>query len=160
MNTSKFLGLIVIAFFIFSSLSAQEITMFSGFWKAEYYEDDNQISKKQLEDKFQKYDEIYNHWKKGKTFSTLSWASLGVSYGFLIWELAEFGNTRDIDDYKPSIGRTIGFFGSAAVSGVFMYLSLKFKKKAILDYNKTFDGNSSSLIIRPSDRGIGLMVEF
>ncbi len=46
---------------------AQEITMFSGFWAPEYYQDDKKINKKELEALFIKNDEVQLQWKKAKT---------------------------------------------------------------------------------------------
>lgn len=63
-------------------IKAQEITMFSGFLKDQYYQDDKKINKKELTALLEKDIIAFNHWKKSKTFNTLSLIALASEAGF------------------------------------------------------------------------------
>ncbi len=55
-----------------AQMRAQEITMFSGFFDYQYYQDNNRISKKKVNKLFESHPEPRTHWERSKTFNTLS----------------------------------------------------------------------------------------
>ena len=137
----------------FVSLKSQEITMFPGFWDYKYYQDDKQISKKELVMLLEQDEIAYSHWKKSKTFSALSIASLGAEIGFFVWQLNNRSNN------KSQTGPFIGVLGSFASVITFALISSGQKKKSILKYNEGLDQKSAFRIV-PSKQGIGIALQF
>ena len=141
---------LVIALFAFVALNeikAQEITQFPGFFGAKYYEDDNRISKKQVESLMLKNVEAHQLWQKSKKHNAFGWIALGVEIGFLGWFLEN-------NDIVP----LVGVLGSAAVSIGFSFSSANLKKKAILKYNNIAD--VGTLKFGPTYNGLGLVYQF
>ncbi|APA63584.1 hypothetical protein [Maribacter sp. 1_2014MBL_MicDiv] len=55
---------LIVLFAMAINVSAQEITTFTGIWGMEYYQDDKEITKKEVKELFSSNDEIYSDWKK------------------------------------------------------------------------------------------------
>lgn len=154
MNALKNYCFVAIAFFMFSSLAAQEITMFPGFWRNQYYQDDKEISKKELDSLFLQHTAVNAHWQKARKLNTLGWVAIGAEYAFLTWALI------DLKDREYNVVPTIGVIGSGVAALIFLLKSDKARKEAILTYNAKFDNKKSSFVIKPSDHGLGIVVEF
>lgn len=133
-------------------IKAQEITMFSGFLKDQYYQDDKKISRKELGVLLEKDIVAFNHWKKSRTFNTLSLIALTSEVGFVAWEIAD-------NNPKNNTTTQIGAYGSFAAVITFAILSHSQKKKAILKYNEGLD-DSNALSIKPSKNGLGIAMQF
>jgi hypothetical protein len=147
---------LILAFFIcFISYtaSAQEITMFAGFWDYQYYQDDERISKKDLVSLLEKDEVANSHWKKSKTLSALSWGALGAEIGFFVWQLNNASNDKD------TTGPLVGVLGSFAAGITFAFISHNQKKKSILKYNEGLT-KKSAFKVAPSKQGIGLVFQF
>ncbi|MDY7396692.1 hypothetical protein UMM65_15695 [Aureibaculum sp. 2210JD6-5] len=145
---------IAIFFFLFNfSARAQEITMFTGFWDNQFYQDNERISKKDLKLLLEKDDVAIKHWNNAKTYKTLSWVALAAEAGFGVWSISDSYNQRQ------NIVPTIGVLGSFAGVITFSLISHHQKKKAILKYNEGLD-NKISFKIMPSKQGIGIVMEF
>ncbi len=154
MNAKQWIALLVLTAVSGIHVRAQEITMFPGFWNYQYYEDDTRITTKDLVTLFEKNDESLAHWKKSKTFNTLSGVALGSEIGFLVWELSEY------DPYgENDVATSVGFYSSFAIGLTFLILSNNQKKKAILSYNKSLQ-KPSAFKIGPSRSGLGVVVSF
>ncbi|MDA8611894.1 hypothetical protein N9L07_01990 [Flavobacteriaceae bacterium] len=63
----------------FGMLSAQELTMFSGFFDFQYYQDEMRIEKKEVHILIQQNEEANFYWKKSKVFSAIAYSSIGIS---------------------------------------------------------------------------------
>lgn len=153
MNYKQLVIVFIIAYISSFSVKAQEVTMFPGFWGYKYYQDDEQINKKQLESLLIKNDDIYLSWKKSKQFETLAIVAIGAETGFLVWEL------NNISNNKSPTGPLIGVLASGVVGIIFIYKSINLKKKAILKYNKNLE-KATTFKIRPSNKGIGIVLQF
>lgn len=143
--------------------SAQEITVFPGFWSSEYYQDDKKIDKKELEALFKKNDEVQAYWKKSKGQAVASGVVVVAELGFIIWMYAEI-----LDESRPrqergkrALGPLIGGLGSSVIAGVLLHASNKSKKRAILTYNKQFDKKTTFRLIPVGNQnGLGLALKF
>ena len=133
--------------------SIQEITMFTGFFDNQYYQDDKKIKKKELTALLEKDIVALNHWEKAKTFNTLAQIALASEIGFFVWEIVDTNNTKNDTATK------IGISGSFAAVIVFSILSHSQKKNAILKYNQGLD-NSNAFSIKPSKNGLGVVMQF
>jgi len=141
--------------FLFCSQStfAQEITMFPGFWGTQYYQDEDKISKGEVEALMSQDPEAHHLWQKSKTHETIAWVSLGVQIGFLVWQLNRGKNG------KSQTGPLIGVLGVGAIGIGFSFSSQSLRKKAILKYNQNQDVGSI-LNFGPTYNGLGLVLQF
>ncbi|MFS4449120.1 hypothetical protein [Maribacter sp. 2307UL18-2] len=142
---------------------AQEITMFSGFWAPEYYQDDKKINKKELEALFIKNDEVQLQWKKAKTQETVAGIATLAELGLLVWAYSEI-----LDDRRPkneraerALGPLVGSLGSLVIGVIYLTKANRSKKNAILTYNRQFD-KQTSFYITPvgNQNGLGLALKF
>lgn len=137
--------------------SAQEITVFPGFWSIEYYQDDRQITKNELKELLNKNEEVKAYWKKSKTNSGLAYAAIAGEFAFAIWTFSEL----DKDDTSNATAPAIGTLGFAVLAGIFINSANKNGKKAILTYNKQFDDKTSYSIVPMGNRdGLGLAIKW
>ncbi|MEP0301766.1 MAG: hypothetical protein ABJD98_01475, partial [Maribacter dokdonensis] len=77
---------LIVLFAMAINVSAQEITTFTGIWGMEYYQDDKEITKKEVKKLFSNNDEIYSDWKKADTKKSIATIALvgeivGVTWG-------------------------------------------------------------------------------
>lgn len=153
MKIQKFpLILIVLSIFSFN-VQAQELTMFSGFLDYQYYQDDQRIKKAELVSLMETNTEAFSHWKKSRTFETLSWVALASEVGFFVWEVT------DNDDPSNDTATKIGVFGSLAAVITFSVIAHHQKKNAILKYNKSLEKQTAFKIV-PSKKGLGIALQF
>ena len=150
----KFFYLLItfVAFISINNTYAQEITMFPGFWKVKYYQDDTQISKKQVESLMLNDSEANQLWRKSKKHMTIGYLAVGVEFGFLIWQLNRENNNES---------QTVPFVGVLASAGVAIGFTLSasnLRKDAILKYNKNAD--IGTLNFGPTYNGLGLVLQF
>ncbi len=129
--------------------------MFSGFWGQKYYQDDQEITKKQLETLMKKSEDLEGYWKKSKMQSTLASIALVSEFGFAFWAGAEMAQG------KNSTVPVIGTLGSATIAAIFYVSANNSKRKAILGYNKELE-NRTSLHLMPIGKkdGVGLALKF
>ena len=137
-------------------VNAQEITMFSGFFDYQYYQDDKRIAKKELIPLLETNDEAIAHWKRSKTYSTLSWVALAAETGFFIAEIAD---NQPFENESNNTLNTVGVFGSLAAVLTFSIISHSQKKKAILKYNQGIQ-DKTTFKLGPSKQGIGIALTF
>ena len=156
------LFLVLLAFFSINA-SAQEITVFPGFWSSEYYQDDKKIDKKELEALFAKNEEVQAYWKKSKGQEVAGSIAVVAELGFIIWmysEILDESRPRQ-DRAKRSLGPLIGGVGSAVIAGFLLHASNKSKRRAILAYNKQFDKKTAFRLTPVSNQnGVGLALKF
>lgn len=135
---------------------AQEITMFSGFFDYQYYQDDKRITKKELINLIETNEEAMTHWNRSKTYSTLSLVALASEIGFFAWEVAD---NKPYENESNNTITKIGVFGSFAAVLTFGFISHSQKKKTILKYNQGLD-RKTTFKIKPTNNGIGLAIVF
>jgi hypothetical protein len=150
MNLLRIFILIVFSIVIKSS-SAQEVTMFPGFFVIEYYQDDVRISNKTFKNLMLDNPASNMYYKKSILFYRLSLASASTEFAFLILLV----NSNSLNSATNML---LGVAGTAAFSLIFSQSSNFFKKKAILNYNKSLESNS--LYIGPTTNGVGLVYSF
>ncbi len=129
--------------------------MFSGFWGQKYYQDDQEITKKQLEILLEKSEELEGYWKKSKVQNTLASIALVSEMGFAFWTGAEMAQRND------STVPVIGTLGSATIAAIFFVSANNSKRKAILGYNKELENRTSLHMVPIGNKdGIGLALKF
>lgn len=148
-----------------STVQAQEITVFPGFWSSEYYQDDERITKAELNALMAKNDAINAYWKKAKTQEIIGSISLAAEFGLAFWAFGELYNDNsqfsEKDKAKNALGPMIGALGAATVGVIFLHAAGKSKKKAILTYNKQFDTKTSFRLVPVSNQnGLGWAIRF
>jgi hypothetical protein len=154
MNQLKVFSLLI---FLFSQnfLTGQEISIFPGLFKQEFYVDDRKVSCKEVENLIAKNNEANILWQKSKKYQ---WAAGGLSVaeaGLAIYALNKASNGNQESALTPVYAAV----GVGIVSVIFSYNFLKLRKNSILKYNKSFDNKSHSYI-SPSSSGIGLALNF
>jgi hypothetical protein len=148
-----------------SNVNAQEITVFPGFWGSEYYQDDKEINKKELEALFAKNEEVLAYWKKSKRQELAASIALTAEMGFTVWWILELinddPNLTKRDKVKNALGPALGVVGTGIIGTILIHASSKSKKKTILTYNKQFD-EKTAFRLRPvsNQNGVGLVLQF
>lgn len=140
------------------SLSSQELTVFSGFWGPEYYQDDVEITKQEAKSRLLGYSGSEIFWRKKMTNETLFYVSTVVQTGLVIWTLSELAE----DTTDPNIAAPLALLGSLIVNGIFLNATAKNGKKAILAYNKQFDNKQTTYQLIPlgNSNGFGFALKF
>lgn len=132
--------------------SAQEITVFSGFFGYKYYQDDKQISKNEVKDLMRKDPRANEYWTKSVNHQAIGLGLLGVELGLAIWQ------TQKLQRGEEQIGPFIGVLATGVASIGFTLSANKFKRKAILAYNEHQD--MGSLKLGPTQNGLGLVFQW
>ncbi len=161
MSKTQLLSLLTLAFF-FSNTKAQEISIFSGFWAPEYYQDDERITKKEAKKLLLEYDESAVYWKKKATNDALFGVTYTLSLGSAVWLGAELARENETDDNGDITAPAIATLGGLIISSIFLYGSSKNAKKAVLNYNKQFDKKTTSFHLEPvlDTDGFGFALKF
>lgn len=153
----KPISFFVVLFLLFSTAQAQEITVFPGFWNVEYYEDDHQITKKELKALMTKNEELNAYWKKSARKATIGYVALAGQMASVVWLASELGSDGDNETLAPAAA-TVGF---GIVAGIFLNAANKNGKKAILTYNKQFDDKTTYRLVPVNNQnGLGLALKF
>ena len=159
---SKFKTVFLISFAVMSfiELSAQEITMFQGFFGYQYYEDDLEISKKQVNTLMQQHEVTKIYWDKASNHKRYATIALGTQLltGYLAIRSINnrtFGESTTMTTLLLVTSLTSGF-----VSFGFSLSSASLKKKSILGYNKLQSEEGLLLNIGQTDNGLGLVYSF
>lgn len=144
----------------FGMLSAQELTMFSGFFDFQYYQDEMRIEKKEVHFLIQQNEEANFYWKKSKVFSAIAYSSIGISIVSIITV-----SNNEYDDEKQIHPLSLaGYFFGLTSSVLFSFKEYNYKKKAILKYNSSFDApkqtyNSYKIKGVFDNKGVGLRLQ-
>lgn len=141
----------------FFTISAQELSMFSGFFDYQYYQDDKRIAKKEVVQLLETNQDARAHWKKSKTLSTLSYVALASEIGFFLNEVLD---NKPYENTKNNTINDIGVYGSFAAALTLSIVSRAQKKKAILKYNQGLDKKKTTFQIKPAKKGVGIAVVF
>lgn len=131
---------------------SQELSMFQGFWSMKYYQDSDQISKKQVGSLMLQDKVANNLWQKSKSHALISYVALGAELGFLVW-LLQRGSNGD-----SQVVPLVGGLATAVVGIGFALSSSSLMRKAILKYNQSQD--IGSLQLAPTYNGYGLVLSF
>ena len=130
---------------------SQELTVHQGFWKMLYYEDSNEISRKEFENNMKSLPAANEAWNKSKSNFVLASASGIISgFGFGFWIAADSG-----DNKTPWISMAIG---GSILSIIFNASASNSRKNAILTYNSQFD--SGGIRVTPASSGVGIAINF
>ncbi|KPM32404.1 Hypothetical protein I595_820 [Croceitalea dokdonensis DOKDO 023] len=137
---------------------AQELSVFSGFWAPEYYQDDVKISKQEAKSLLLSYQPSEQFWKKKITNETLFYVSTVAQLGFTIWTINELSN----DGNNGNAAAPAGLLGTLVLSAIFLNNTGKNAKKAILTYNAQFDNRTTTFRLVPvgNTNGLGLALKF
>lgn len=162
MKSVCLLFIILLSFF---SVSGQEVTSFTGFWKTEYYQDDKEITRKEFSALMETNSLVNKHWRKSKTNETLAGITLLAQVGFSVWMASELIRDEPFltnrDRVQNALTPSIGVITTGIAGGIFLHLFSKSKKKAILTYNKQFDNKTTyNLVPISNQNGLGLAIRF
>ncbi len=144
--------ILCITFSLSTEIQAQEITEFRGPWNVQYFQDDVQITRKEVKSLILQYDKSAELWKKWQQQSLVAGATLIGAIGFAVW-----GQVNDNANRSTAVP-LIGAIATAGTSIGFGAAAFNSRKKAILTYNSQFDDRSVHL--GPSNNGLGLTVAF
>jgi hypothetical protein len=133
----------------------QEISIFPGLFKQEFYVDDQKVSRKEVETLIAKNKEANIMWQKSKKYQWAAGCFSIAQAGLAIYALNKASN----GDQESALTPLYAAVGVGIGSVIFSYNFLKLRKNAILKYNKSFDKKSHSYI-SPSSNGIGLALNF
>lgn len=154
----KSIYIFVLALFVVSVAQAQEITSFSGFWNVEYYEDDNEITKKELKLLMTKNDEVNAYWKKSIRNGTIGYIAFAAQTASVVWLSSELASDNNANETLAPAVATVGF---GIVAGIFLNAASKNGKRAILTYNKQFDDKTTFRLVPAANKnGLGLALRF
>lgn len=160
MKSIKIMVLTMVFFsFGMERMIAQELSVFSGFWSPEYYQDDKQITKQEAKQLIMDYNLSEPYWKKKMLNEGLFYGTYFVSLGSAFWLGSELGKDRDNASITTP---TVVTLGSFVVSMIFLNSANKNAKKAILTYNSQFDGKTTTYRLVPvgNSNGLGLALKF
>lgn len=132
-----------------TTTTAQEITMFPGFWKMKYFQDEQEISKRQAESILLADPEAGALLQKSKRHNSLSWVAVGAQAGFFVWQLTRASNQQS------QTGPLIGVLGAGAVAIGFSISSTRLRRESILTYNSNAD--LGRIDFGPTRNGVGLV---
>ena len=154
------LSLIIFIVCVQSNLSAQELTMFpslSGFGGYEYYQDEIQIDKSKMKSLMSLNAETEAYWQIVHNAKVVGVLSGVVGLGSFIWLITE---SVRFDDKSVNVLELASFWttiGSGIMGVIYMTRSIKYRKKAILRYNRQLDKGYN---FQPSSTGIGVCMNF
>ncbi len=135
-------------------VSAQELSLYTGVFSETYYQDDQKITRSEFNELLKTDDAVWQHWRRAATFEALGSAS---AFGSGI--LLGLGIGRDQNDKGSNTGYYIGGAGAFIVSMVFVEISQKNKRSAVLKYNENLE-RKTTFKLAPSREGIGIAVHF
>ena len=149
MKTLKLFSVSILVILLFHSLTsqAQELKRLEKFFKTEYYKGDEHITKDAFVSQLETNEKAFKHWKKARTYNTLSGVALGAELGFAIWRFS---------DLESSTARA-GVFGSFGAVVLFSVVGMIHDKKAVKEYNSALNKKVS---FSPSKKGFGIVMQF
>lgn len=151
----KLFYFIIVFFSVTTLISAQQISVEPGFFKAKYFQDNDKLTKENFESILANNKVAFDYWNRGKKQESLWWTFAAVEGGFAIWFFSVNGNSDKM------IAPAAGTIGSFAIASVFFFKSINSKKKAILTYNKQFDNKTTYRLVPVSNQnGLGLALRF
>ncbi len=144
----------IISLLTFSSgINAQELTMFTGFFNSEVYQDDKKITKDMASELMKSNSEVHTLWTTAQKHQTASFVFLASEIGFLFWQISAAKNRES--QTMP----LVGLVGSGIASLAFAVSSRTAAKEAILKYNADFD-KPVSIRFGAANNGIGFTMSF
>ena len=134
--------------------TAQELSLYTGVFSETYFQDDQKITRSEFKELLQTDDAVWQHWKRAATFEVL-----GSTSAFGSGLLLGIGIGRDRNDKGSNTGYYIGSAGAFVASLIFVEISQKNKRSAVLKYNENLE-RKTTFKLAPSRRGIGIAVHF
>ena len=148
-----FIASFLIVFCFNSQLRAQEITAFPGFFGMQYYQDENRLTIPEVNELFKSDPEVNKLWRQAKTNESIAYGFLAAEVGAAIWMFTE------LDKDEDAVAPLVTVLGTAILGTVFISMSTKKKKDAILKYNSNLE-KKVSLDLNINKYGLGLAVSF
>jgi len=152
MKIKLLFSILALIFFVSFKSSAQELSMYPGFWKMQYYQDSEKISKGEFENLILQDVKSAELWNKSKKQMAYGLGAFGVQLGFFAWQIVRR------NDGESQTLPVVGGLASAGVAIAFILSSNNSKKKAILQYNDSKD--TGVINIGPTYNGMGLVLSF
>ncbi len=159
MSPIKFILLVSIIGISITKISAQEITMFPGFWDYKYYHDDIRVSTKEVKSLMQNHALTKMYWKKSKSHKRLAIIAFGSQLVTSFFALKSLNNRIGPADTNDKV-LLAASLSSGIISIWFSLSSASLKKKSILTYNKLQSTGGILLNIGQTNNGIGLVCSF
>ncbi|WP_289041602.1 hypothetical protein [uncultured Zobellia sp.] len=137
------------------TMTAQEITSFSGMWGPEFYQDKDKLTWKEIDKIMSESQVAQLNWGKSKKQMVGGMIAGAANFGTAIWFLV------NENDHKPVTGPAIAFAGTGIIGSIFFHHAMKNKKEAILNYNESVgNGTSFRMVPAVNENGVGLALKF
>ncbi|WP_276165621.1 hypothetical protein [Zobellia alginiliquefaciens] len=137
------------------TMSAQEITSFSGIFGPEFYQDKQKLSWKEINKIMSESQVAQVNWQKSKKQMLGGMAAGVANFGTAIWFLV------NENDDKSVTAPAIAFAGTGIIGSIFFHHAMKNKKEAILNYNESVgNGTSFRMVPAVNENGVGLALKF
>ncbi|CAZ94896.1 hypothetical protein Q4603_12480 [Zobellia galactanivorans] len=137
------------------TLSAQEITSFSGMWGPEFYQDRQKLTWKEIDKIMSESQVAQMNWEKSKKQMMGGMIAGAANFGTAIWFLV------NENDDKSVTAPAIAFAGTGIIGSIFFHHAMKNKKEAILNYNDSLgNGTSFRMVPAVNENGVGLALKF
>ena len=160
MKMSQFIISILLLCSFNAKIDAQELTMFQGFFGYQYYQDDIEISKTEVNSLMQEHDLTKTYWNKSVYHKKYAFIALGTQLATAYLAIRSGNN-----NLNPTVtGKTklllAASITSALVGVGFSFSSASLKKKAILGYNKLQSKEDFLYYLGQTNNGIGIVCSF
>ncbi|MBT2161993.1 hypothetical protein [Zobellia barbeyronii] len=137
------------------TMTAQEITSFSGMWGPEFYQDKDKLTWKEIDKIMSESQVAQVNWEKSKKQMFGGMIAGAANFGTAIWFLV------NENDHKSVAAPAIAFGGTAIIGSIFFHHAMKNKKEAILNYNDSVgNGTSFRMVPAVNENGVGLALKF
>jgi len=153
MNYFKALFTFGCILFIMSTqnMQSQELKKIDKFFTTEFYNNDEQISRKAFITQLKTNENANKYWKTSRIYNTISLTALATELGFAVWNLT--------DGKEKNSTASTGVYASAGVALIFSALQQLKQKKAIETYNVE-NKKDKKITFQPSKKGFGLVMQF
>lgn len=148
--------LTIVFFCVIVEGKSQEVTMFPSIWGTKHYEDDTQISKKEIRSLMEEHELTKLYWDKSRLHNSLSaWSGVAVVL-LAFWDASSDNGylSGGRGSYSPQIYAALGVTG---LSIGFTISSNKLRRQAVLSYNKINTDDQLIYHIGQTRNGVGLV---
>lgn len=144
---------LLITLLALQSTSAQELTMYSGFFDYQFYVDNQRITRPEAMKLLQQNQDVWRHWQQSRVHSAVAGVSAVGSIVLLAISIDQEVKNDELGPYY------FGGLGALVVGSVFAVLSSNKKRDAILSYNETLERKTSFKLV-PAKQGVGIALQF
>ncbi|MBK8348776.1 MAG: hypothetical protein IPL08_14610 [Saprospiraceae bacterium] len=150
-----FFKIFILILMMNSETSAQEITVFPGFWGQKYYVNSDRISVYDVGTLMKEVPVADAYWRRSKTQMSGAWVAVGAQFGFLFWQINKLKNG------ESGSTQLVGNIACGVIGIGLSLASNNSRQKAILSYNKLIKKKGDqSYYFEPASTGLGIGMKF